>query len=245
MGGPFPVGEVFAVAGVKLTVDPAPHPFVRDNEAAIAAHWQREETERPWLYNGTVLMHRALALDDVGCVTGVSHRVPYAALLHFIRTRPEVDCWHLFATAVPVAADGGLVLIRMAAQTANPGRVYSPAGSLDENDIAGPLVDIEGSMLRETMEEAGFDIARQRDMVPEKGLWAWSSGRRMTVFRRYRLPWPGLEAVRRIEHHRDHGGDREIAGAVHMRTADAGDMQAAMPDYMKAIAAFHFSDPSF
>jgi hypothetical protein len=30
--------------------------------AAVEAHWAREEVERPWLFNGTVMLHRDLAV---------------------------------------------------------------------------------------------------------------------------------------------------------------------------------------
>lgn len=241
----FDDGTIRPFRAVNLMLADGPHPWEEANRDAIAGSWRREEIERPWLYNGTVLMHRALRLDAEGILSGISHRASYAALLHFIRVMPEADCWHLFGSAVPVAADGPLVLIRMAEKTANAGRVYAPAGSLDEKDIAGGIIDIDGSMTRETREETGFDLSPAAGTLGETRLWMWCSGRGITVFRRYRLAVSAAVAARQIEAHRANGGDPEIAGAVILNNAEDPAVRPLMPSYMIAFADFHFANPDF
>ncbi|MDP3526186.1 MAG: NUDIX hydrolase, partial [Hoeflea sp.] len=128
-GSGIPENQVFSLDAVRLSVDPAEHPWRLVDQAAIEAHWAREQVERPFLYNGTILLHRGLRLDE-GVISGISHRAPYAAILHWVKTQPQADVWHLFGSAVMLSADGAMMLIRMAARTANAGKVYAPAGTL-------------------------------------------------------------------------------------------------------------------
>jgi hypothetical protein len=164
-----PENRVFGFDRVQLRLDAAEHPWLVAERGAVEAHWAREQVERPWLFNGTVVLTRGLALEE-GVITGVSHRAPYAALLHWVNTRPQADVWHLFGSAVILSSDGAMLLIRMAAKTANPGKVYAPAGSLDETDIKGGMVDVEGSILREAREETGLELSRGN---AEDRLWCW------------------------------------------------------------------------
>ena len=116
-GFTIPENRVFGIDTVQLGVDPAAHPWCLSEQPAIEAHWAREQVERPWLFNGTVMIHRGLRLEG-GAICGASHRAPYAALLHWVKTQPTADVWHLFGSAVMLTSDGAMLLIRMAAKTA-------------------------------------------------------------------------------------------------------------------------------
>lgn len=234
-----PEGRVFGLDAVRLRVDAAGHPWQLAEQGAIARHWAREQVERPFLFNGTILMHRGLRLVD-GAITGISHRAPYAALLHWVRTQPKADVWHLFGSAVMVSSDNAMLLIRMAARTANAGRVYAPAGSLDENDIKAGEVDVEGSMLREALEETGYDL---RQAKPERHLLAWRQGNRVSVFRRFRLAEPASELAERMRDHIRTDSEQEIEDVVVVRIP--GDAGPTVTPYMQAMIDFHFAAPGF
>ncbi|WP_161784981.1 NUDIX domain-containing protein [Hoeflea sp. BAL378] len=230
---------MLSLDGVRLAVDAAEHPWRFAEQAAIEAHWAREQVERPFLFNGTILMHRGLRME-AGGIAGVSHRAPYAALLHWIRTQPDADVWHLFASAVMLSSDGAMMLIRMAAHTANAGKVYAPAGTLDESDIRDGAIDIEGSMRREVMEETGIDLA---GAVGDSRLFCWRYGRRVALFRRFRLDQPAALLAARIADHAARDPGSEIEDVVVVRgSSDAG---PSMPPHMQAMVEFHFAAPDF
>lgn len=230
-----PENRIFGIDAVRLSVDPAEHPWRVAEQAAIEAHWAREQVERPWLYNGTVMMHRGLGLKD-GAISGVSHRAPYAALLHWVKSQPAADAWHLFGSAVILSSDGAMMLIRMAAKTANAGKVYAPAGSLDESDISGGAVDVEGSIYREAREETGLDLKRA---AAERQLLCWRRGGRVAVFRRFLLEETADVLAGRIREHIRTDQEEEIEDVVVVRSPqDAG---PTAPPYMQAMIDFHFA----
>jgi 8-oxo-dGTP pyrophosphatase MutT (NUDIX family) len=232
-----PENRIFGIDAVRLSVDPAEHPWRMAEHAAIEAHWAREQVERPWLYNGTVMMHRGLGLKD-GAISGISHRAPFAALLHWVKTQPPADVWHLFGSAVILSSDGAMMLIRMAAKTANAGKVYAPAGSLDESDIKGGEVDVEGSIYREAREETGLDLMRAE---AEKQLLCWRQGGRVAVFKRFRLGATADELAASIRRHIRTDPEQEIEDVVVVRSPqDAG---PTAPPYMQAMVDFHFAAP--
>jgi 8-oxo-dGTP pyrophosphatase MutT (NUDIX family) len=237
MRSAIPENKVFSLDAVRLSVDEGEHPWLVTERAAIDAHWAREQVERPWLFNGTVMIHRGLELED-GVISGISHRAPYAGLLHWVRTQPEADAWHLFGSAVMLSSDGAMLLIRMAAKTANAGKVYAPAGSLDESDIRGCEVDVEGSISREAREETGLDLA---DAEAEDQLLCWRSNRRVAIFRRFRFTETAHVLAERIREHIRTDPEEEIEDVVVVRAPqDAG---PTAPPYMQAMVDFHFAAP--
>jgi 8-oxo-dGTP pyrophosphatase MutT (NUDIX family) len=234
-----PENRVFSFDAVQLSLDPAEHPWVSAERAAIADNWARDQVERPWLFNGTVLLHRGLALEH-GVISGTSHRAPYAALRQLVAAMPYADAnddaWHLFGSALILTADDAMLLIRMAAKTANPGKVYAPAGSLDESDIKNGSVDVQGSILREAREETGLDLS---GAVAENRLLGWRSGRLVAVFRRFRLEETADVLVERMREHIRTDPEQEIADVVVVRAPqDAG---PTAPSYMQAMIDFHFA----
>lgn len=232
-----PENRVFGFDRVHLTLDAAEHPWLVAERGAVEAHWAREQVERPWLFNGTVVLNRGLALE-AGVISGISHRAPYAALLHWVKTRPGADVWHLFGSAVILSSDGAMLLIRMAAKTANPGKVYAPAGSLDETDIKGGRIDVEGSILREAREETGLDLSRGN---AEDRLWCWRRGGLVAVFRRFRMDDPAAVLEERIREHIRTDPEQEIDDVVVVRSVE--DAGPTAPPYMRAMVGFHFSAP--
>ena len=234
-GSGIPENRVFSLDAVRLSVDPAEHPWRLSEASLIEAHWAREQVERPFLYNGSILLQRSLQLS-AGVMTGVSHRAPYASLLHWLQARPQADVWHLFGSAVMLSSDGAMLLIRMARNTANAGKVYAPAGSLDENDIKGGEVDLEGSIRREALEETGCDLSAAR---AENRLLCWRQGGLVAVFRRYLIDETAAVLAERIRDHIATGAEDEIEDVVVVRTP--GDAGPTVTPYMRALVEFHFS----
>ena len=90
--------------------------------------------------------------------------MPRSCIARTRACRTEAGIRNVFGCAVVRSREGHLLFGRMAPYTATSGRVYPMAGTPDPDDIKDGKLDIEGSMQRELMEEAGLstdDAMRQ------------------------------------------------------------------------------------
>lgn len=209
-------GEVFDIDLLDLSVHAGEHPFHSGNREAISRNWAAEQAANPALYDGSMVLFSSLRIGT-GEMVGAGHIVPYSTFL-FWRRQAEPDCgYHLFAFPVVLSADGAMIAVEMGAHTANAGRVYCPAGSLDGSDIVDGKVDVDGNMRREVLEETGLSLA---DAVVDPQLRAYRRGRRVTMFRVFRLPLSTEAIFERIAAHMAVDEEQEISRAVAIRSAD-------------------------
>ncbi|EJT04918.1 hypothetical protein [Rhizobium sp. CCGE 510] len=211
-----PEATVFPIAGVDLRVLPGSHPFVLAEEAAIRENWAKETAANPALFDGRLVFQQRLSFSEDG-IAGEGYVTPFSAFMWWRRQPQRQGGLHIFAYPVLESADGALVAIRMGAHTANPGQVYFAAGSLEQEDIVDGRCDIEANMRREVHEETGLDLA---DAAAGPGLYASYSRRTVTLMRLLRFEMTADEIVKRIEAHMLVAEDKEIAGAVAIRSAD-------------------------
>lgn len=232
-GGFPPEGEVFGVSSFRLRVLDGPHPWTIGREAGIERNWQRETAANPSLFNGTMVFQRMLSFG-AGHIEGEAHMVPYAAFLHWRRSGRSEGGHHLFAMPLILSADGALMAIRMAGTTANPGRVYPPAGSLDTGDVRDGHCDLEGNMRRETMEETGLDLG---DMAAEPAFRAVHATNTVALFRVYRSPLSEAALGAHVTAHITADEEPEISALIGIRSADpkAHDYPAFMPPVLDWI----------
>lgn len=232
-----PRGEIFPVSEVDVRLEPAPHPFERDNEAAIARNWQREIAENPALFNGTVVLLSALSYAGRRLI-GRCHAITYATFLYWRRNRLTASGEHSFAHAALVSSDGALIAVRMGAHTANAGRVYFAAGSFEPMDFRDGAVDLEFNMAREVSEETGIDLS---DLPRDAGYHAYSSERGTVIFRRYRLAEDADTIAQRIREHVTTDPEPEIEGPVIIRSA--ADLPGELMPHMRPLVEWHFANP--
>ena len=220
-------GMIFDVASFRLRVLDGPHPWTLGSDVEIGANWQRELAANPYLFNGTMVFQRDLTFA-AGHIEGAAHLMPYAAFLHWRRSGRRLGGYHLFALPMIISADGALMAIRMAHTTANAGRVYSPAGSLDGNDVRNGLCDLESNMMRETKEETGLDLG---DMAAEPDYHAVHMDNTVAVFRIFRSPLSEVELGKRVAAHIAAEAEPEISEMIGIRSADpaAHDYAPFMP----------------
>ncbi|NEJ72210.1 NUDIX hydrolase [Rhizobium phaseoli] len=211
-----PEATVFPIAGVDLRVLPGSHPFVVAEEAAIRENWAKETAANPALFEGRLVFQQRLSFSEDG-IAGEGYVTPFSAFMWWRRQPQRQGGLHIFAYPVLESSDGALVAIRMGAHTANPGQVYFAAGSLEQEDIVDGRCDIEANMRREVHEETGLDLA---DAAAGPGLYASYSRRTVTLMRLFRFDMTADEIVERIEAHMLVAEDKEIAGAVAIRSAD-------------------------
>ncbi|HWU62793.1 MAG TPA: NUDIX hydrolase [Ensifer sp.] len=232
-------GTLFDLSGYDISVAPGPHPLYEQKRADIEANWVAEYEANPALFNGEMLIHRDIRLDATGRLFATGHLTPYATMLWWRKQpdRPIVE--HLFPIAVPITSDGAILAIEMAANTANAGRIYCAAGSLDAHDIVDGKVDLDANMMREVAEETGIDLSTA---TPIGGYLGVRVFRAVTVFRTFLLPYDAREACERVRHHMETDHEQEIAGPVIIR--DKGREGRNYPAFMPPIIDRIFSSDS-
>lgn len=230
-----PRNVILPVDEVDVRLDPGPHPFERDNQAAVAENWQREISANPAVFDGTVVLLSALSYRDNRLV-GRCHAVRYSTFMLWRKSREASGAEHAYAHAMLVAGDNALVAIRMGAHTVNAGGVYFAAGSFEPIDFRDGLVDVDFNMIREVGEETGIDLS-----AAERGrrhhMLSTPSG--TVIFRRYRVSEPADEIARRISAFVATETDPEIEGPVIIR--DASDLPDGLMGHMKPLIEWHFA----
>jgi len=230
-----PRNVILPVDEIDVRLDSGPHPFERDNQAAIAENWRREMGAKPALFDGTVVLLSALSYRDNRLV-GRCHAVKYSTFMLWRKDRQGTGAEHAYAHAMLVAGDNALVAIRMGAHTVNAGRVYFAAGSFEPIDFRDGLVDVDFNMIREVGEETGLDLSGA-----ERGKrWhALSTPSGTVIFRRYRVAEPADEIARRIRAFVATEAEPEIEGPVIIR--DAADLPDGLMGHMQPLIEWHFS----
>jgi 8-oxo-dGTP pyrophosphatase MutT (NUDIX family) len=219
-------GKVFPVSSLELLVDAAPHPFHLAERERIAANWHAETAANPALFDGEMILQRDIHIE-AGRIRGVGHLVPYSAFLWWRKQRLPRPGFHLFGFAVPVSSDGAIIAVRMSAHTANPGKVYCAAGSLDASDIVSGRCDLDANMARELREETGLDLSAAR---AEEDLFAFHLGQKITVFRFFHFAETADRLIARIGEHMIEDEEQEIDAAFAIGSADP-----ASHDYSPAM----------
>jgi 8-oxo-dGTP pyrophosphatase MutT (NUDIX family) len=211
-----PEQTVFHVRRVAIRVLPGEHPFFLAEREAIAENWQREIEANPALFNGQMLLQKRVGLDADGLVSE-GHVISYSTFLWWRKQTERRGGIHVYAYPVLETSDGALVAIRMGAHTANAGTVYFACGSLEPEDVIDNCCDPDHNMRREVLEETGLDL---RHAEADNGYHIAHYRRAVTLFRVFRFDLTGDQMVSRIERHMDVAEDKEIAGAVVIRSAD-------------------------
>lgn len=207
---------IFPVSGVVLNVVDTPHPYYLSHEAEIAANWDAEFVANPALFNGRMMLARYVEIRD-GLISGESHIISYATLLLWRQTRRAESAIHLFGLPVILSSDGAMIVVRMGMHTANPGRVYCAAGSLDPDDIRNGVCDLEGNMAREVMEETGLDLAVAQ---PSDGFHALHERGIITAFKSYRFDLTADELLEQVGCHIAADPHGELDAVYAVRSAD-------------------------
>lgn len=210
--------RIFPVSRIDLRVVDGPHPYHLAERDRIAENWAREVSANPALYDGRMMLSRAVQISD-GVISGETHIVPFSAFLLWRKTRPVTSAIHLFALPVVVSSDGAVIAIRMGKHTANPGRVYCAAGSLEPADIRDGICDMDGNMAREVLEETGL-VLSDADRV--SGFHALHDRGIITVFRCFGFSAIATELIGRIAGHIAQDKEPEIDEALAIRSADPG-----------------------
>lgn len=220
---------------LALAFAPRPWAFADARRAEIDAHFARLSGEKPALWNGRVLL-----LHDYE-VAGREFRGAYLEtdFASFIAWRdwnhPDRAMRNCFALGALLASDGAFLLGVMGAHTANAGRIYFPGGTPDPADIAGGMVDLEGSVRRELVEETGLQAG---DLDIEAGWHAVLAGPRIAMMKVMRSRETAAALHARIRDHLARETAPELSDMHIARTES--DLDPRMPDFIVAFLRHHW-----
>lgn len=157
---------------IVLDIRPDPLSLRADERETIAADWREHSAANPRLFNGSAFLFDPPQVDQAGTLTASGALTDYATFLYWRRYRDRLHHHHLFPVGAIVTADARLLVGRMSAHTANPGRIYPPAGSFDHDDMVraadgSARLDPLANIAREIGEEIGVSF----DMVEPATGW--------------------------------------------------------------------------
>jgi len=207
---------VFHVDRVKMRILPGEHPLHLAERKAIAANWREEIAANPALFDGRMILQRRIGLGRDG-IFSEGHVIPFSTFLWWRKQPERQGGLHIYAYPVLESRDGALVAIRMGEHAANAGMVYFACGSFEPEDVVDGHCDPERNMRREVLEETGIDL---HDATGSDGYYVAHYRRAVTLFRLFRFELTAEEMIARIERHMLVSEDKEIAGAVAIRSAD-------------------------
>jgi 8-oxo-dGTP pyrophosphatase MutT (NUDIX family) len=216
--------------------DPRPWDWAEKNQALIASHWAAVTARQPALFDGEVLVLHRGSIED-GVFRGAYRKARYAAFLTARDHGFPDGTRNGFAMGALRSRDGAFLLGVMGRHTANPGKIYFPAGTPDLSDVVGDSVDLAGSVARELEEETGLaapDVAFADD---------WTvvfKGPRVAYMRRVTIDMDAREAKALMESNIAAQEDPELAG-IHVVRGERDVDEQRMPDFMCAYLRREFS----
>jgi 8-oxo-dGTP pyrophosphatase MutT (NUDIX family) len=179
--------QVVGFDRLELRFAPRPWPFAQQRRSEIDAYFADLRRRNPHLWNGRVLVLHDFVLEpDV--FRGDYLETDFASFLAWRDWDfPDRSVRNCFALAALRAADGAFLLGVMADHTANAGKAYFVGGTPDPNDISAGQVDLNGSVLRELLEETGLSLG---ELTAEPGWYAVFAGARIAMLKLLHAPVP-------------------------------------------------------
>ena len=222
--------RVELVSGFDLRLSPGKWEFADAERHAIDRHWAAIIAEKPFLWNGAVLICTSAEVAD-GTLRAVLARTDFAS---FIAWRdwgwPDRAARNCFCVPAVMSADGALLLGLMSERTLNHGKVYPPSGSLEPRDVRPDgTIDVFGSMAAELAEETGLRLA---DATPAEAL-AIFDGQRLALVQRFDHPFCFAAMEATFAAHRERDTHRELDAILAITSASQID--ARMPVYAQEL----------
>lgn len=227
---------VYEIDRVDVRILQGPLDYAQANKTAIAENWQRECQANPTLFDGEIYLAPGAKLEGQSFSAGF-HRTSFATLMYWRKDAQPLRPWHIFGVGIMVSAEGHLIAARMSAHNAVAGRVYFPAGSIDDNDVVDGRADYATNMAREVFEETGINLG---DAKVEAKTHLVTADGSIALFRRHYFDLSTTELLKRIEANLAAQAEPELSEIIPVK--QAGAMGQATPSYVRAFADWHFEN---
>ena len=224
-----PETHIVPIDRLEVGVAPFHWRFAEARCNDIAAHFAARRQITPQLWNGRVLLMRDFAIRD-STLRGMYFEAGFAEFLAWRDWDfPDPAVVNCFAMGALRGSDGAYLMGVMSDHTANPGRVYFPAGTPDPNDVRGETVDLLGSVMRELAEETGLTAV---DFSVAPGWHAVVDTSRVAVMKRIDVPYPASDVRTRMLRHLASEPQPELSDIRIVRSA--ADLDPGMPRFVTA-----------
>lgn len=226
--------SVIPIRGLDIRLVPGAWPLPEDLRAAIGPRWAQMVAANPHLWDGRVLGVSIPQIGADGILRAEAREEAFSAFMVWRDAGfPEIGMRNMFGSGLIISNDGALIYGIMGPQTANAGRVYPPAGTLEPRDVtADGVVDVHASIAAELHEETGLDVAQARlgEMV------AVLDGPRISLAQALHFDSSAEALLTRIRSNLEQQEHRELADVVAVRSAaDAAKAGEVLP-YAGALA---------
>ena len=230
---------IVPVERLELAFAPRPWLFASERRAEIDAHFDALRRSNPALWNGRVLMLHEHAITGA-VFRGAYLETDFASMLAWRHwDSPDSRIRNCFAMGALRGSDGAFVLGVMGAHTANPGRIYFPAGLPDLSDVDGARVDLTRNVMREIGEETGLVPG---DFEAERGWTTVLAGPRIAQVKMLRAHETADALRARILAHLAREKEPELAD-IHIVRGPA-DFDPMMPAFVTAFLTHVWSQAS-
>lgn len=227
--------RIYPVSQLDVRVATGPLAYAENNRSTIDANWQREVAANATLFDGEFYLAPDYDLQDQRFFARY-RRTTFRTLMFWRQDKDMCKPAHIFAVGIIVSREGHMLAARMASWNAGGGRVYFPAGSIDDHDVDAGAVDFIANMQREVGEETGLNLA---DARPETDYHLVTAAGSYALFKRYYFDLPAAELVRRIETFMAAQAQPELAAIIPV--TGPGQLGETSPSYVRAFADWHFN----
>ncbi|MHC1548519.1 NUDIX hydrolase [Phyllobacterium sp. K27] len=231
----FPEKTVIELRNASIRIEDGTLAYDLDNESEIELNWEADFKANPALFNGDFFMADKADINR-GAFEATYKRTRFKTMMHWKKNRTLLKPWHIFAVGVIVSNDNALIAGRMANSTAAAGRVYFPAGSFDEGDVRDEVIDIDGNMKREVLEETAIDLADAQRF--DSSIYLVTADRSIALFRRYYFDVSSQELLIRIRRHIAAELISELDDVV--AVTSSADMCDTTPATFRTFGEWHF-----
>jgi 8-oxo-dGTP pyrophosphatase MutT (NUDIX family) len=224
--------SVVAIDQIDLSLVSWQWPFALVRRGEIDAYFSGRRARSPRLWNGRVLLAKDCRIEG-RTLTGACFETDFASFLAWRDWDfPDPTVINCFAMGALKSSDGAFMLGVMGAHTANPGRIYFPAGTPEPTDAAGGRVDLAGNIVREVAEETGLG---PNDYAAEPGWHVIQAGCRVAAMKVLAARVSAAALAERIRDHIRADKKPELADVRIVRAS--GDFDPMMPPFVTAYMA--------
>jgi len=223
--------EIGTLDRAEIRFEPWLWPFAARRRAEIDSYFSELQRARAGVWNGRVLLLKSCMIEK-RVLRGTCFETDYASFCAWRAfARNEEGVVNVFADAAILTADGAYLAGEMAPDTAAAGKIYFPSGTPEPDDLdASGLLDLEGNVRRELLEETGIDAG---ELARQPGFSFVRDGGSLALVKTLRAEQNAQELRDRIMRHIESEQRPELVDIRILRSA--ADFDAAMPRYITAF----------